>query len=104
MTTEFQEGIKEETREEVEIKQPNLWRVIFHNDDKTTMEFVILLLLKVFYKNTNEAVEIMLTVHEKGKAIAGVYTHEIAENKMHVCLRTAKEHGFPLAVTIEEEL
>ncbi len=100
MTTEFQE----EVQEEVEIKQPNLWRVIFHNDDKTTMEFVILLLLKVFYKKNKDAVEIMLAVHEKGKAIVGVYTHEIAENKMHICLRTAKEQGFPLAVTIEEEV
>lgn len=100
MTTEFQE----EVREEVEIKQPNLWRVIFHNDDKTTMEFVIFLLLQVFYKKSEEAIEIMLAVHEKGRAIVGVYTHEIAENKMNICLRTAKEQGFPLAITIEEEL
>lgn len=104
MTTEFQEEVREETREQVEIKQPNLWRVVFHNDNTTTMEFVIFLLLRVFYKKNTEAVEIMLTVHEKGKAIVGVFTHEIAENKMHICLRTAKEHGFPLAITIEEEL
>lgn len=104
MTTEFQEEVREETREEVEIKQPNLWRVIFYNDNTTTMEFVIFLLLKVFYKKKTEAIEIMLTVHEKGKAIVGVFTHEIAENKMHICLRTAKEQRFPLAVTIEEEL
>lgn len=104
MTTEFQEEVREETREEVEIKRPSLWRVVFHNDNTTTMEFVIFLLIRVFYKKNTEAVEIMLTVHEKGKAIVGVFTHEIAENKMHICLRTAKEHGFPLAVTIEEEL
>ena len=101
MTTET--GILEQTREEVEIKQPNLWRVIFHNDDTTTMEFVIFLLIKVFYKKSSEAIEIMLTIHEKGKAIVGIYTHEIDENKMHICLRTAKEQGSPLAVTIEEE-
>lgn len=104
MTTETETGILERVQEEQEVKRPSLWRVIFHNDNTTTMEFVILLLLKVFYKKDREAIDIMLTVHEKGKAVVGVYTHEIAENKMHICLRTAKDHGFPLAVTIEEEL
>lgn len=100
MTTEVQERVEEE----LETKLPNLWRVIFHNDDKTSMEFVIFLLIKVFYRSDQEAVDIMLAVHEKGQGIAGVYTHEIAENKMNICLRTAKEQGFPLAVTIEEEI
>lgn len=103
MTTETETGILEEVREEQKVKQPNLWRVIFHNDNKTTMEFVIFLLIKVFYKKNREAIDIMLTVHEKGKAVVGIYTHEIAENKMHICLRTAKDQGFPLAITIEEE-
>lgn len=103
MTTETETGVLEEVREELEVKQPHLWRVIFHNDNKTTMEFVMFLLLRVFYKKDQEAIEIMLTVHEKDKAIVGVYTHEIAENKMNICLRAAKEQGFPLAVTIEEE-
>lgn len=102
MTTET--GILEKVQEEQKVKHPNLWRVIFHNDDKTTMEFVIFLLVKVFYKKDREAIDIMLTIHEKGKAIVSLYTHEIAENKMNICLRTAKDQGFPLAVTIEEEL
>lgn len=100
MTTEVAERVEEE----IEIKMPGLWRVIFHNDDKTTMDFVVFLLRRVFYKTTKESVDIMLTVHEKGYAMVGVYTHEIAENKMHICLRTANEQGFPFNVTIEEDM
>jgi ATP-dependent Clp protease adaptor protein ClpS len=96
--------VQEHVDQELELKRPNLWRVIFHNDDKTTMEFVILLLLQVFHRSQQEAVDIMLEVHEKGQSIAGVYTYEIAENKMEICLHIANEHGFPLRVTIEEEL
>lgn len=100
MTVDFEEAVQEE----VEIKQPNLWRVIFHNDNTTTMDFVIFLLLKVFYKKDQEAIKITLTVHEKGKAIVGVFTHEIAENKMHICYRAAKNQNFPLNISIEEEV
>lgn len=100
MSTEIQEHIEEE----VKTSMPNLWRVIFHNDNKTTMEFVVFLLVQVFHKKDREALAIMLDVHEKGQGTAGLYTHEIAENKMHICIQTAREHDFPLVVTIEEEL
>lgn len=100
MTTEVAERVEEE----IEIKMPGLWRVIFHNDDRTTMDFVVFLLRRVFYKTTQESVDIMLTVHEKGYAMIGVYTHEIAENKMNICLRNANEQGFPFNVTIEEDV
>ena len=96
--------VQEYVDEQVEIKRPNMWRVIFHNDDKTTMQFVIFLLIKVFHKSEKEAVDITLEVHEKGQSIAGVYPHEIAEQKMEVCTHTADEHDFPLRVTIEEEI
>ncbi|MCK5644121.1 MAG: ATP-dependent Clp protease adaptor ClpS [Gammaproteobacteria bacterium] len=96
--------VQEKVEEELDLKRPNLWRVIFHNDNKTTMEFVVLLLLRVFHKSEQEAMDIMLQVHEKGQAIVGVYTHEIAENKMEICINTAKDYDFPLRVTIEEEL
>lgn len=95
--------VEEQTREEIEIKEPNLWRVIFHNDDKTTMEFVIFLLLQVFHKSMEEATEITLTVHNKNAAIVGVYDHGTAENKMNICINTARQEGFPLNVSIEEE-
>lgn len=89
---------------ELEITRPNLWRVIFHNDNKTTMDFVVFLFMKIFHKSAEESMELTLEVHNKGRAIAGVYTHEIAENKMEISNVTAKEHGFPLRITIEEEI
>ena len=94
---------EQEVEQDQLMKRPNLWRVIFHNDDKTTMEFVIFLLVKVFHKSDQEAVDIMMEVHTEGAAIVGVYTHEIAENKMEICINTADAHNFPLRVTIEEE-
>lgn len=103
MSTEVHEEVQSHVDIELEITRPNLWRVIFHNDNKTTMDFVMFLLIKVFHKSEKHAIELMLEVHNKDRAIAGVYTHEIAENKMEICLGTAKEHNFPLRVTIEEE-
>lgn len=95
--------IEEQVAEETELKVPNLWRVIFHNDDKTTMEFVIFLLVKVFHKSTEEAFDLTMQVHNEGAAIAGIYTHEVAESKMNICINTARQAGHPLNVSIEEE-
>ena len=99
MTTDIEERVEEE----IKITEPKLWHVIFHNDDKTTMEFVIFLLMEVFHKSVEESTEIMLTIHTKDACSAGIYSHEVAESKMNVCVNTAREHGFPLQVTIEEE-
>ena len=99
MTTD----VKERVEEEIKLTEPKLWHVIFHNDDKTTMEFVIFLLMQVFYKSVEESTEIMLTIHTKDSASAGLFTHEVAESKMNVCVNTAQDSGFPLKVTIEEE-
>ena len=96
-------NFEEQTDEMVELKVPHMWRVIFHNDNKTTMEFVIFLLIQVFHKTMQEATAIMLEVHEKDASIVGVYTHEVAENKMNICVTTARKEGFPLNVSIEEE-
>lgn len=96
--------IEEQLSEEQELKIPNLWRVIFHNDDKTTMDFVIFLLVQVFHKTPQEAVELTMKVHIDGAAVVGVYTHEIAESKMNICINTARKEGHPLNVSIEEEV
>ena len=96
--------VEVEIEDEVILKRPNLWRIIFHNDNKTTIEFVMFLLMKVFHKTEEEAAVITLEVHEQGSAIAGVFTHEIAENKKEICTNTARSQNFPLKVTIEEEL
>lgn len=91
-----------ETEEKIELTEPNLWNVLFHNDDKTTMQFVVAVLLEIFHKSVEEAMEIMLTVHNNGKAVVGTYTFEIAEDKMNATIHAAQAHGFPLKVTIEE--
>lgn len=104
ITGSIMSEVEEQIREEVEIKEPNLWRVIFHNDDKTTMEFVMFLLIQIFHKSMQEATEITLEVHNKNAATVGVYTHEIAENKMNLSTSTARQEGFPLNVSIEEEV
>ena len=93
-----------EVQDEVEVTEPGMWLVIMHNDDTTTMDFVIMLLIQLFHKNMEEATKIMLDIHTKGRAVVGRYTHEVAEEKMNTATRTARTYGFPLAVTIEEDV
>lgn len=87
---------------EVELKEPSLYRVLLHNDDYTTMEFVITILVEVFRKQAEQAAAIMLAVHELGVGQCGVYTKEIAETKLHIVHRRARRAGFPLKATMEE--
>jgi ATP-dependent Clp protease adaptor protein ClpS len=95
--------IEPEVDEELEVKEPNMWLVIFHDDDKTSMEFVIMLLMQLFHKTMSEATELMLQVHNEGSATVGRYTHEVAEEKMNTGVRTARAYGFPLNISIEED-
>lgn len=94
---------------EVELEQrrkpahPKRAKVLFHNDDYTTMEYVVLVLRTFFHKTETEALHVMLTVHKKGKAVAGVYPKEVAETKVAEVTRDAREHGHPLLVTAEPE-
>jgi len=75
--------------------------VIFHNDDYTTREFVVHVLMRFFSKSETEATHLMLTVHHKGKGVAGVYTRDLAETKAQTTMEYAAKHGFPLKVTAE---
>ena len=68
-------------KEGLRVQKPKKYKVVFHNDDYTPMDFVVILLAKVFRKNMDDAFSIMMSVHEKGKGIAGVYSKEIAETK-----------------------
>ncbi len=86
-----------------EYKEPVLYKIILHNDDYTTMDFVISILLEVFHKSAEEAKRLMLTVHNHGKAIIGIYTKEIAETKVDRTLKLAKNAGYPLLCTFEPE-
>jgi ATP-dependent Clp protease adaptor protein ClpS len=82
---------------------PRRYHVLFHNDDYTTMEYVVEVLRRFFHKGETEALYIMLTVHKKGKAIAGVYPRDVAETKVVEVMRDARERGHPLLLTAEPE-
>ncbi len=82
---------------------PRLYKVVFHNDDYTTMEFVVMVLMQFFQKSETEATHIMLTVHKKGSAVAGVYTRDVAESKVQKVILFSREHGMPLMLTAEPE-
>jgi ATP-dependent Clp protease adaptor protein ClpS len=85
------------------LEKPKLFRVLLHNDDFTTMEFVVFVLEYVFKLTEADAVAIMLRVHTEGVGIAGVYPYEIAYMKSQKAMNLAKAREFPLLVTIEEE-
>jgi ATP-dependent Clp protease adaptor protein ClpS len=95
------EKVATETRER--LKKPPLFRVLLHNDDFTTMEFVVEVLHQVFGKGEAEAFRIMWAVHTEGMGVAGVYTYEIAEMKVERVTHMAHEQEYPLLCTIEEE-
>ena len=92
-------GISSDTREGL----PPMYKVLLHNDDYTTMEFVVLVLQKFFHKSHDEAEQIMLKVHHEGVGLCGVYTYEVAETKVVQVLRFAKDQGHPLKCTMEPE-
>ena len=82
---------------------PKRYKVIFHNDDYTTMEYVVEVLRRFFHKSETEALHVMLTVHKKGQAVAGVYPRDVAETKVAEVLRDARDRGHPLLLTTEPE-
>jgi ATP-dependent Clp protease adaptor protein ClpS len=96
-----QSDVRERTRLSHDI--PRMYRVIMHNDDFTTMEFVVDVLRKVFFKPEEEANQLMLKVHKEGKATVGLYTLDIAVSKSQKAMRMARDQGFPFKLTWEPE-
>jgi len=89
------------TEQTLKVKEPKLYKALLHNDDYTTMEFVMSILETVFHKSSNDAAQIMLNVHNEGVGIAGVYTKEICETKISVVHQLAKKNEFPLRCSME---
>jgi ATP-dependent Clp protease adaptor protein ClpS len=102
---EFEHGhaIVEKTESEEKLERPPLYKVFLHNDDFTTMEFVVFILQTVFNHGESDAVRIMLNVHRQGMGLAGVYTYEVAEMKVEKVTSLAQANEFPLLCTMEED-
>jgi ATP-dependent Clp protease adaptor protein ClpS len=94
-------NLKEKVSINVEI--PSLYKVVFINDDKTPMQFVIEVLSTIFHKDLDDAKDITLEIHNTGSGIAGVYPFEIAEQKVIETTTLARAHSFPLQVSLEKE-
>jgi ATP-dependent Clp protease adaptor protein ClpS len=91
------------TEERPRTRTPRRYKVLLHNDDYTTMEFVVDVLMRFFRKSATEATRIMLQVHTLGVGVAGTYTREVAETKVAQVTDAAREEGFPLLLTMEPE-
>ena len=98
--SQYDEAPVAEAEEKTE--EPPLFQVLLHNDDYTTMEFVVWILESIFNMPEDQAFQVMLNVHVKGVGVAGVYTYEIAEMKVAKTTALAREHEFPLLCTMEK--
>ena len=103
MTAHPKESLLAETRSTEKVQRPRMWRVLLHNDDYTTQEFVVWVLETVFQKPRGEAFAIMMSVHRSGLGVAGIFTHDVAQTKMKKTQQLAEEHEYPLLVTMEPE-
>jgi len=99
MSEQYDGQLKEEIREE--IKEPDMYRVVLLNDDYTTTDFVVEVLVSIFHKPPIEAAKIMMDVHKKGKGVVGLYTHDIAATKIAQVHMVAREREYPLKCIME---
>lgn len=95
--------IVQDTSTIVTFKPPSMWKVVFLNDDKTPMEFVVDLLVELFGHNEKSAQDITLEIHNTGSGVAGIYNYEIAEQKGLEATRISKAKGHPLRIQVEQE-
>ncbi|RJQ65921.1 MAG: ATP-dependent Clp protease adapter ClpS [Desulfobacteraceae bacterium] len=103
MSQYLPETIKDvDARTDRDTKEPPIYRVLLHNDDYTTMEFVVQVLMLVFHKSVEQATKIMLNVHKRGIGVCGLFTYEVAETKVETVTRLARENGHPLKCTMEK--
>lgn len=95
--------IEIELDDDLDLQEPKKYKVFLLNDDYSTMDFVIDVLVRVFRKSIDESSNIMLNIHNNGREVCGVYTHEIAATKVGQVKTMAREKGFPLKAVMEEE-
>ncbi len=91
----------EKTKQKEEVKEPDMYRVVLHNDDYTTMEFVVEVIMKVFHKSVMDATNIMLRIHKQGKGTVGTFTQDVAQTKAQQVHKMARQRDFPLKATVE---
>ncbi|MBI4558656.1 MAG: ATP-dependent Clp protease adapter ClpS [Candidatus Hydrogenedentes bacterium] len=96
-------GERAAPKTELELRPPSLYKVLMHNDHYTTMDFVVSVVQRVFHKPIEQAVRIMLSVHQNGIGQCGVYTSEIAETKVATVHCLARKQGYPLRCSMEPE-
>ena len=90
------------TEKKQQTKRPYMYKVLLHNDDYTTMDFVVMVLETVFHKSGEEATRIMLNVHEQGRGVAGVYPRDVAETKVILVYDLARKNEYPLKCSMEK--
>jgi len=103
--TKTKKAVSSKTKDKTKakIEEPRLYKVLLHNDDYTTMEFVVEILVEIFNKSVENAMNIMLNVHHQGIGVCGVYAFEIAETKMEAVHKLARQNNHPLKCTMELE-
>lgn len=99
---EFDQGTDLLNEEEEKLQTPKHYTVMFHNDSYTTMEFVVMVVMKVFHLGTEEAQRFMIKVHQSGLASIGDFTYDIAKTKADQVMSLARTAGFPLRCSVEE--
>lgn len=105
MSRKFEDetGVVTRTDQQQKLARPKIYKVIFHNDDFTTMEFVQAVLMHIYGHSETDATAIMLNVHRTGAGIAGIYPFAVAEAKVAETMKLAEDNDFPLLVTLEPE-
>ncbi|MBT8365041.1 MAG: ATP-dependent Clp protease adapter ClpS [Deltaproteobacteria bacterium] len=101
--SKYDPGVEESVDSEIDVEEPPMYKVMLLNDDYTTMEFVVEVLVYVFQKSAEEATRIMLNVHRSGVGVCGLYPYEVAETKVNTVESLARENGFPLKCIMERE-
>ena len=99
----IRERVQEDSQVDERVDHPRLWKVLLHNDDYTTQEFVVWVLESIFHLPNAEAFAIMMHVHQQGVGVAGLFTRDVAETKVKATQQLAEQHEYPLLATIEPD-